>query len=289
MKQLFLYCLMAFICVFSFSSCDKDGAPAPVPEVPLTALTLLNQSYGTDAAQNYDVYLPAGRGSLKTKTVILIHGGSWSGGDKADMTPFVAPMQSLWPEVAFVNINYRLANATGNKHPAQINDITSLINFVKSKKTEWNITDTFGIIGASAGAHLSLLWLANNPTQQNVKVMGDVFGPTSFLDAAWMSSFLVTPTVENYLGTPFATNPTLWAGASPLNKVTASFVPTIIFHGTADIVVPVRQSDSLDLKFTALGVPHSYTKYAGDGHGFTAANNADMVTKMVAYFKQYLR
>ena len=284
------YILFFAMVIVGFSNCGKhNNTPVnPTPNTPIAAATYLNFSYGTDALQKMDVYLPTGRTTAKTKTVIIVHGGSWSGGDKNDMTAYVAPLQALWPEVAIVNINYRLA-APSTQHPAQLNDVTSAINFLKTKKADWNITDTFGLIGASAGAHLGLLYLADNPTQQNVRVMGDVFGPTSFLDAAWINSFLVTPVVENFLGAPYASNPTLWRNASPLNKITSSFVPTTIFHGTADVVVPVRQSDSLDLKLTALGVPHNYTRYVGEMHGFNNTNNADMITKIVLFFKLYLK
>jgi acetyl esterase/lipase len=43
-----------------------------------------NVSYGTDASQKMDIYLPPGRTTAATKAIILIHGGGWSSGDKSD-------------------------------------------------------------------------------------------------------------------------------------------------------------------------------------------------------------
>ena len=39
--------------------------------------------------------------------------------------------------------------------------------------------------------------------------------------------------------------------------------PTLIFHGTIDDVVPVRQSDSLKTKLDAFGIPNEYHRLKG--------------------------
>ncbi|HNN72718.1 MAG TPA: hypothetical protein PKG89_15825, partial [Ferruginibacter sp.] len=51
---------------------------------PLTERIILDTAYGTAPAQKMDIYLPAGR-TAATKLIILIHGGGWEAGDKADM------------------------------------------------------------------------------------------------------------------------------------------------------------------------------------------------------------
>ncbi len=67
-------------------SCKKDDA---VVSTQVAASTMMDVSYGTDAAQKMDVYLPANRSVTTTKLMILIHGGSWVGGDKTDFLAFV--------------------------------------------------------------------------------------------------------------------------------------------------------------------------------------------------------
>jgi acetyl esterase/lipase len=285
MKILFKFLLIVFSSILLFGKCGKDNTPT---NTLLPQQTLLNVSYGTNTLQNMDIYLPAGR-TNKTKTLILVHGGSWSAGDKADFNSFIPLLQQAYPEVAIANINYRLATATADKHPSQINDITSAINFLKNNKATYTINDTFGLIGASAGAHLSLLYLCNNPAQKNVKVLADIFGPTDFLDLVWLNSFGVGPTLENFLGVSYAMNQTLYQQASPLRQLpNIGFPPTIIFHGTNDIVVPVRQSDSLDIALQAKGVPKQYVKYIGENHGFSNANNIDMINKITQFFRTHL-
>ena len=70
-------------------SCQKETGTGNTNPATVTQQTLLNVSYGADAKQNMDVYLPAGRSTANTKVMILIHGGAWATGDKADFTAYV--------------------------------------------------------------------------------------------------------------------------------------------------------------------------------------------------------
>jgi acetyl esterase/lipase len=65
--------------VFLFSSCKKEDQKAE--DVPVA---MLDVSYGANAQQKMDVYLPAGRSITATKVIIMIHGGAWNSGDKTD-------------------------------------------------------------------------------------------------------------------------------------------------------------------------------------------------------------
>ncbi|GAC1427104.1 MAG: hypothetical protein NVSMB7_03870 [Chitinophagaceae bacterium] len=66
-------------------------------------------SYGTDARQKMDIYLPANRSATATKLIFLIHGGGWNEGDKADFNAYVVVLQQNLPDYTIININYRLA------------------------------------------------------------------------------------------------------------------------------------------------------------------------------------
>jgi len=70
------------------SSDDIDIIEEPLPVEALDALTLLDVSYGDQEQQIYDIYLPEGRTRKSTKTIILIHGGSWVAGDKVSMDSY---------------------------------------------------------------------------------------------------------------------------------------------------------------------------------------------------------
>src|SRR4051812_10247664 len=90
-----------------FFSCKKNNADTQSAG-PLAEQSYANVSYGTDLAQKMDVYLPAGRSTDSTKLIIMVHGGAWSSGDKADFDTYVTVLKQDFPGYAIANINYRL-------------------------------------------------------------------------------------------------------------------------------------------------------------------------------------
>ena len=59
--------------------------------------------------------------------------------------------------------------------------------------------------------------------------------------------------------------------APPYNALaTSKFPPTLIVHGAADTIVPVRFAHDLDHKLTELQVPHRTEILQGEGHWFSA-------------------
>src|SRR6478672_4709403 len=106
------------ILVIALASCSKsEGDTNP------SSTTLLNLAYGTAAQQRMDLYLPNNRNATDTRLLIMIHGGGWSGGDKADLQQFVDTMKRRLPGYAIANINYRLAAGTSNLFPTQEMDV----------------------------------------------------------------------------------------------------------------------------------------------------------------------
>src|SRR5688500_8663861 len=121
------------------SSCNKSQDATSVNE----SRELLNVSYGSDPKQKLDVYLPANRSTDSTVLAIMIHGGTWTSGDKADIAGYITEMRKRLPRYAFANLNYRLASSNQNKFPTQENDIKAVTEFLLSKRDEYNISDKF--------------------------------------------------------------------------------------------------------------------------------------------------
>ena len=113
-------------------SCSNDSNNSPnLPQKSLEFQKLTNVSYGVDSDQIYDIYLPENRTS-NTKIMILVHGGGWSSGDKSSMNYLVDLYRNDFPDLALVNINYRLSDENNPPYPMQIDDITTIINQLKS-------------------------------------------------------------------------------------------------------------------------------------------------------------
>lgn len=286
MKKIFIL----FLVVISLSSCKKT---TDENSNILEAQTLLNVAYASnDALQNMDVYLPANRNTSTTFPIILIHGGSWSGGDKTDFDADITSIKGSLNNYAIFNINYRLANGTTILLQQQIDDINTAINFITSKANDYQINTTkWGILGASAGAHLALLKTYKYNTDNKIKAVADLFGPTNM---AWMYNnhpypTLSQPIIQNVMGTTPALNPTLYYNASPINFASTAVTPTIIFHGTADDVVPISESVNLKNALITAGISFEYYSYNGESHGWTGANLTDTHNKIIAFIKNYVK
>ncbi|MEI2710182.1 MAG: alpha/beta hydrolase [Chitinophagaceae bacterium] len=287
--------LLVFLTTLIFISCKKtdDGLINDVLN-PNAEITLTDIAYAsTSSQQNMDVYLPAGRTPSTTYTVIMIHGGSWSGGDKSDFNTDIPNLKPLLGNYAIFNLNYRLANGTTILLQQQLNDIDAAINYIYSNATKYSInTNKIAIMGASAGAHLTLLKCYKANTDGKIKAVVDLFGPT---DMAWMYNShpvasLTQPIIVNVMGgTPTSSATAVYTSGSPINFVTSTVPPTIIFHGTADPIVPISESINLQAKLQLAGVTNQYITYTGESHGWTGANLTDTYTKAVAFIKNYVK
>jgi acetyl esterase/lipase len=271
------------------TSCQK----APVTTGTTVAESvMMDVKYGADAKQAMDVYLPANRSSSETKTIIFIHGGSWSGGDKADFNEAVSAIKPQLTGYAIFNLNYRLAGNGLNRHPAQMEDIQAAINFITSKASEYKInTSSIGLIGASAGAHLALLQGYKNNNDGRIKAIVDLFGPTN-LTTLYNNHPIPQasqPVLVNFLGTTPAVNSAIYFETSPFNYVTSASPATLILHGDADFVVPIDQSQTLKTKLQANNVKVDMKVYAGEGHGWVGANLVDTYTRAVTFIKENVR
>ena len=273
--SLFAACIVLY-------SCQKDTGNDPNP--PLAAETRLNVAFGADPLQKIDAYLPAGRTMASTKVIILIHGGGWNQGDKADFNTYVDTLKKRLPGYAIFNINYRLATGTANFFPAQENDVKAAVEFIYGKRGDYQISEKFVLLGASAGGHLSLLHAYKYTSPVKIKAVVDFFGPTDLVD---MYNNPPNPLVPLLLMQVTGGNPTthasLYQQSSPWNFVTAQTPPTIILQGGVDIVVSPSQSLLLKNKLQAMAVIHEYVFYPTENHGWVGANLTDSFDKITAF------
>ncbi len=128
MKRMVLLAVMSNLLTGNFISAENKVTR------DLPSSTFLNVAYGDDPKQVMDIYLPAGRSAFTTKVMLLIHGGGWSGGDKHSFVTYIDSLKNYLTDYAFVNINYRLANYSHNKFPAQENDIKAALSYVWREK-----------------------------------------------------------------------------------------------------------------------------------------------------------
>ncbi|MFM9957912.1 MAG: alpha/beta hydrolase fold domain-containing protein [Phycisphaerales bacterium] len=270
----------------------------PTASAQPLAPTFSNVAYGADsAAQRLDIYLPPGP-VVERPTVVWIHGGGWSGGDKVP-APRASGLVALG--FAFVSINYRL---TGEAiHPAQINDCRGAIRWIRANAGTYGFDiDRIGVWGSSAGGHLvALLGTSggvatfegvdlegavggNLGFSSRVQAVCDHFGPTDFFDLdpqhgsatsseSRLVGFWIQETLDNLTNPAFAGRVSVLRSVSSRTFVTADDPPFRIAHGDVDPVVPVRHSVSLAGDLTAAGVANTRVVYPGAAHWVPATED----------------
>lgn len=292
MKRLFFFLVLFSSIQITFVSCSSDDDSNNSIEEPLAEEVFLNVSYGENPQQVYDIYLPAGRSSDKTKVLALVHGGGWTSGDKADMEFFIEMIQQFLPNHAIVNINYVLADTNPPFIPAfpnQFLDIGMVINQITEQKETLQIAPQFGFIGTSAGAHISLMYDYVYDTNNVVKMVCDIVGPTDFTDSFYaenpLFNLLLTALVDENAyptGTNFAET------TSPALQVSSSSSPSILFYGNQDPLVPLSNGELLKTTLTNASITNSFTVYEG-GHGdWDEASFLNLQLQLIDFVNTYL-
>jgi acetyl esterase/lipase len=225
------------------------------------------------------VYQPSAAAQQPLPAVIVVHGGSWSGGDKSDF-----PRWNWWlTEQGFVvfDIQYRLApqpnwqSATG--------DVKCAIGWVKRNATQYNVDpQRIALLGRSAGGHLALL-AAYTPQEPvlgpscvapdpGVQAVVSFYGPA---DLVWGYNNPANPdvidgpgTLRRFLGGDPLTAADAFAVASPVNHVGSSTPPTLLLHGGRDQLVGQRHTELLTERLQAANAPHQTVYIPYGQHGF---------------------
>ena len=78
------------------------------------------------------------------------------------------------------------------------------------------------------------------------------------------------------------------AGYSPIRFVSPGAAPTLIVHGDADTVVPMVEGETMYAALTKAGVPASFIRIEGAGHGFEGADLRRANAAMVQWFERHL-
>ncbi|MEE2906483.1 MAG: alpha/beta hydrolase [Planctomycetota bacterium] len=199
------------------------------------------------ARQVMDVAMPTSHEGL-LPVVVIIHGGGWAGGDKADVRPFILP--TAQGGCLVISPNYRLAPS--DPAPAAIHDIKHLLHWLDENAEELGIDrERVALMGFSAGGHLSALAgmtsdtrVLDPPTKDRekagrvpVRCVASIGGPME-LTATFPGG-----------GEAYVVG---WAGPSgrqkggpralysPVRWVSRQDPPILLIHGEADPIVPLK-------------------------------------------------
>ncbi|MGC4043019.1 MAG: alpha/beta hydrolase [Armatimonas sp.] len=252
----------------------QDDAPTRVRDV------IYGRKLGV--VTTMDVFKPAKPNGIG---VIFMVSGGWVSSHEG-INPELAKIFTSRGQTVFMVVHGSQPKFT---LPEILQDIHRSVRFIRTHAAEYGVDpNRLAISGASAGGHLSLMMgayggpgdpKAADPIDRassQVQAIGCFFPPTDFLnygkegdsamEISTLKAFWPVFTVSD--ATPKADRDKLGRILSPIYGVTAKMPPTLIFHGDADTLVPIQQSERLMAKLEELKVPHKLEVRKGKGHGW---------------------
>jgi acetyl esterase/lipase len=198
-----------------------------------------------------------------------------------------------------------------------LEDIHRAVRFIRFHAKDYLIDpERIGIMGASAGGHLSLMQgtdgtlgnpNASDPVERmssRVQAVVAFFPPTDFLNFGTKGHELINRALqppftaavdyhefdrEKALYIPITDEKKLREIArkiSPVTHVSADDPPTLLIHGDQDKLVPLQQSELILARFKEVGVPAKLIIKKGAAHGWVTMYE-DMAS-VGDWFDQYL-
>ncbi len=248
-NTLLKYLLSILFLSVLFTYCSKSGDLSDGHNVPVNNLSsLTNIQYGSNKdtsgkiiSLTMDLYFPPEATTAnKYPLVMVMHGGSFLDGDKADMKDDCAVLADSGFVVA--SINYRLGWRAGtglcNGDESSelqagyraIQDANAAMRFLVAAAGKYGIdTSWLFLAGSSAGSIMALnsVYIPDNIAMAFLPAEYNLLGPVDNADNNLTNSFSIKGICN------------MWGALLDSNLITASnAVPTISFHGTSDNVVP---------------------------------------------------
>jgi acetyl esterase/lipase len=228
--------------------------------------------------------------------VLVIHGGAWRQGNKAD----VRPMLSEFARRGYVAVSPQYRLCPQDTFPAQVHDVKAAVRWIKSNAKKYRIDpERVGAIGFSAGGHLALLLGLTSPNDglegevsagapdSRVKAVVNYFGPTDL--AANDIPEICKPWVKDLLGGSPQEKPEAAAKASPLTFVSKDDAPVLTFQGTKDPLVPYNQAIKLAEAMNQAGVSGRVELLVGAQHGWAGIELQRTIDETFRFFDRYLK
>ncbi len=247
-----------------------------------------------------DVVRPAHPNGLG---VVLMVSGGWKSG-AGSFRPWLAAPLLRHGYTVFAVYHVSQPEATIMEI---VQDVNRAVRYIRYHAREYGVTpDRLGVTGGSSGGHLSLMLATRGgPGQANASDPVDressavqavaIFYPVTDLlnlgrstenpgDGGPPKSFV------RAFG-PQATNLAVWRVVgrelSPIDYLTTNLPPTLIYHGDADTLVPLDQSQRFQARARQLGDTVELVIHHGGQHGWLSM--VWDIRRFAEWFDRYLR
>jgi len=238
-------------------------AEMPNPVYRLSDIPFL----GADRKEKLDLYYPSGDFRPNRGAVVFIHGGGFTGGDKAEYRSASVSADLCRAGYVVVSCNYVLGSKEkAGVWPQNIADCRNAVRWVRAHAKELGVDPArIAVAGGSAGGYLALM----------VGLSDDRTGPGG--DPAAKVSAKVSGIIDMYGVVNFSKHgkgdvPGVSAEAQqaylPTYQADMRDPPVLILHGTADTTVDIAQSDELAAALVIAKLRFDYIRVTDAPHTF---------------------
>lgn len=242
-----------------------------------------------------DLYYPLNRGpDVRSPAVVIIHGGGWTGGKRDAARELNIGTALALNGYVGMSIDYLLATEDKPSWPTNLHDCKTAVRWLRANAKRLQIDpDHIGVIGGSAGGHLTSLLAMTGPADGldpkepwgefscAVQCAVPMYGAGEVRDSK---------SAKAMLGKTRDEIPDLYKLASPITHADAKDPPFLILHGTADKTVPVEQSEILAAALKKAGVEHELVLVPDAPHTFDLQpKQQDLRPLVLAFLDKHLK
>lgn len=202
----------------------------PVLAFPPGTQVIEDLSYGPDAAQTLDVYVPDVPSDAPV--ILMVHGGAWAVGDKRERSVVANKARRFLSQgYVFVSANTRLVPQADPLEQAR--DVARALAFVQDRAQDW-YADPSNIVlmGHSSGGHLVTL-LAADPAIAQAEGAGQWRGAVSLDGGGYDIEGIMRSGPPAIYTRAFGSDPSLWRAASPMARLSGDARPMLLVCSTA--------------------------------------------------------
>jgi acetyl esterase/lipase len=269
--------LLGVLVLGLFAGLDRGGASAAArPRVGAVRMVSASYQYAGTSDPEQALTATFSTGGHNAPWVVVIHGGSWEEGSRADMIPTVNLLAGRGLQV--FNLAYRLAGAS---YAQQVSDVTSAARWIVAHATQFGIDPRRGAVyGFSAGGQLAAVLGLTGSFRAIVTASGvlqpqRVAAVAQGLDSAepigaHMPSLYARE--QQMMGCAYSATgmspacALAWYQFEPEHLIRPTSPPMMIFQGGADSYVPPSTATAFGYWLGRAHVRHTVVIVPGLGH-----------------------
>ena len=237
-----------------------------------------------------DVYQPDNDSVKKRPLLLFIHGGAFIFGDKENIIQKIITDELTKKGFVVASINYRLGTSItpGSIERTiyrDVQDARAALRFLVHQKEKFSIDEEqIYIAGSSAGGIISLTTAFMDSNEVYSSTGSGLFRQRENLGGLDDSGNKLKDSFK------IAGIASLWGGVTNLDILNNNRIPTLLFHGTADNIVPCNEglpfrdsmgevihgflslfgkiygSEAINARLKSMNVPVNYISFPGAGH-----------------------